>query len=56
MVFYQTDWDIVGLKLRINEDEIFQIPLKTPASRSPQPLQEDSIQSLELLESLVISS
>ncbi len=28
MVFYQTDWDIVGLKLRINEDEIFQIPLK----------------------------
>ena len=25
---YQTDWDIVGLKIRVNNDAIFQIPLK----------------------------
>lgn len=28
LVLYQTDWDIVGLKLRINKEEKFQIPLK----------------------------
>jgi len=28
LVFYQTDWDIVGLKLRLNDKKIFQIPLK----------------------------
>ena len=27
-VFYQTDWDIVGMKLRLPTQEIFQIPLK----------------------------
>ena len=27
-VFYQTDWDIVGMKLRLPADEIFQVPLK----------------------------
>ena len=25
---YQTDWDIVGLKLRVNADKVFQLPLK----------------------------
>jgi cytochrome c biogenesis protein len=28
LVLYQTDWDIIGLKLSINKDKIFQIPLK----------------------------
>lgn len=28
LVFYQTDWDIVGLKLRLNDKKLFQIPLK----------------------------
>jgi len=27
-VFYQTDWDIVGLKLRLNDGTPFQVPLK----------------------------
>ena len=27
-VLYQTDWDIVGLKLRLNDNQGFQIPLK----------------------------
>ena len=28
MVFYQTDWDIVGMKLRLPTQEVFQLPLK----------------------------
>jgi len=28
LVLYQTDWDILGLKLRLNNDKTFQIPLK----------------------------
>lgn len=28
LVLYQTDWDIVGLKLNLNGDKIFQVPLK----------------------------
>ena len=28
LVLYQTDWDIVGLKLRLDEEKVFQIPLK----------------------------
>jgi len=28
IVLYQTDWDIIGLKLRLPDQEIFQIPLK----------------------------
>ena len=28
IVLYQTDWDIVGLKLRLPNKEIFQVPLK----------------------------
>ena len=28
IVLYQTDWDIVGLKLKVGNGEIFQIPLK----------------------------
>ena len=28
LTFYQTDWDIVGLKLRFNKDNIFQIPVQ----------------------------
>lgn len=28
LVLYQTDWDIVGLKLRVNADKVFQLPLK----------------------------
>lgn len=28
LVFYQTDWDILGLKLRLNNQENFQIPVK----------------------------
>lgn len=28
IVLYQTDWDIVGLKLRLPNNEIFQVPLK----------------------------
>jgi len=28
LVFYQTDWDIVGLKLKLGDNNIFQIPLK----------------------------
>ena len=28
LTFYQTDWDIVGLKLRFNQDTIFQIPVQ----------------------------
>ena len=28
LVFYQTDWDLVGLKMRVNENKSFQIPLK----------------------------
>lgn len=28
IVLYQTDWEIVGLKLRLNDNKIFQIPLK----------------------------
>jgi len=27
-VLYQTDWDIVGIKLRLNDNKTFQIPLK----------------------------
>jgi cytochrome c biogenesis protein len=28
LVLYQTDWDIVGLKLRLNNKKIFQIPVQ----------------------------
>ena len=28
MVFYQTDWDIVGLKLKFGVEQNFQVPLK----------------------------
>ena len=28
IVLYQTDWDIVGLKLRLGNKKVFQIPLK----------------------------
>ena len=28
LVLYQTDWDIVGLKVRLNDNKIFQLPLK----------------------------
>jgi cytochrome c biogenesis protein len=28
LVLYQTDWDIVGLKLRLDENKMFQVPLK----------------------------
>jgi len=28
LVLYQTDWDIIGLKLRLNNNQTFQIPLK----------------------------
>lgn len=28
IVLYQTDWDIVGLKLRLDEKSVFQVPLK----------------------------
>jgi cytochrome c biogenesis protein len=28
VVLYQTDWDIIGLKLRLPNDQIFQVPLK----------------------------
>ena len=28
LVLYQTDWDIVGLKLRIEDNKVLQIPLK----------------------------
>ena len=28
IVFYQTDWDIVGMKLRLPTQEVFQLPLK----------------------------
>ena len=28
LVIYQTDWDIVGLKLSIDNQKVFQIPLK----------------------------
>ena len=28
IVLYQTDWDIIGLKLGLPNDEVFQIPLK----------------------------
>ena len=28
LVFYQTDWDIVGLKLKLDDKKSFQIPLK----------------------------
>jgi len=28
IVFYQTDWDILGLKLRLPDQEVLQIPLK----------------------------
>ena len=28
IVLYQTDWDIVGLKLQLNDKKLFQIPLK----------------------------
>jgi cytochrome c biogenesis protein len=28
LVLYQTDWDIVGIKLRLDEEKIFQVPLK----------------------------
>lgn len=27
-VLYQTDWDIVGLKLRLDDNKVFQIPVK----------------------------
>ena len=28
LVLYQTDWDIVGLKLKLNNNKVFQVPLK----------------------------
>ena len=28
IVLYQTDWDILGLKLRLTDKEVFQLPLK----------------------------
>ena len=28
LVFYQTDWDIVGLKLKLDDKKSFQVPLK----------------------------
>lgn len=28
IVLYQTDWDIVGLKLKLNQNQDFQVPLK----------------------------
>ena len=28
LVFYQTDWDILGLKLRLNDQKMLQLPLK----------------------------
>ena len=28
IVLYQTDWDIVGLKLRLDNGKVFQVPLK----------------------------
>jgi cytochrome c biogenesis protein len=28
LVLYQTDWDIVGIKLKISNNEIFQLPVK----------------------------
>ena len=28
LVLYQTDWDIVGIKLRLDDKKIFQVPLK----------------------------
>jgi cytochrome c biogenesis protein len=28
LVFYQTDWDILGLKLKLNQNTVFQMPLK----------------------------
>ena len=28
LVLYQTDWDIVGIKLRLENNKIFQVPLK----------------------------
>ena len=28
LVLYQTDWDIVGIKLRYKNNRIFQVPLK----------------------------
>jgi cytochrome c biogenesis protein len=28
IVLYQTDWDIIGLKLRLPDNEVFQVPLK----------------------------
>ena len=28
LVFYQTDWDILGLSLRFDENKYFQLPLK----------------------------
>jgi cytochrome c biogenesis protein len=28
VTFYQTDWDILGLKLRLNDNQVLQIPLK----------------------------
>ena len=27
-VFYQTDWDILGLKIKLQNDDLYQIPLK----------------------------
>ena len=28
LVLYQTDWDIVGIKLRLDNNKVFQVPLK----------------------------
>lgn len=54
LTFYQTDWDTIGLRVRLNDDQPYQIPVLKPTKKIwvtwiPNVIQQDFRQGYTLL-------